>query len=250
MTSARTPFPEETFAVLAAAEASHWWFRARNRVLLWALATHVDHFDNFLEIGCGTGFVLEGVSKAYPNAEIYGSEYFEEGLSHARERIPSAKFSQLDATKMTEKEQYDVIGAFDVIEHIEQDQLVLNNLSSALKQGGSLIISVPQHRWLWSEIDEYACHVRRYTRSELVDKIQSTGLRVDYATSFVSFLVPLMWLSRLRARTSNYDPMAEFRIPKWLNYSLEKIMQLEMGLLKLGVRIPVGGSLLVVAKRP
>ncbi|WP_460117019.1 class I SAM-dependent methyltransferase [Pseudomonas sp. S2_C03] len=249
MTAARTPFPEETFAALAAAEAGHWWFRARNRVLLWALASRVGHFDSFLEIGCGTGFVLEGISKAYPKADIYGSEYFEEGLLHARKRMPSATFSQLDATKMTDSERYDVIGAFDVIEHIEQDQLVINNLSNALKTGGSLLISVPQHRWLWSEVDEYACHVRRYTRSELTEKIQSSGLHVEYATSFVSFLVPLMWLSRLRARTSDYDPMAEFKIPAGLNYSLEKIMKLELGLLKLGIRIPVGGSLLIVARK-
>ncbi len=150
---------------------------------------------------------------------------------------------------MTDSERYDVIGAFDVIEHIEQDQLVINNLSNALKTGGSLLISVPQHRWLWSEVDEYACHVRRYTRSELTEKIQSSGLHVEYATSFVSFLVPLMWLSRLRARTSDYDPMAEFKIPAGLNYSLEKIMKLELGLLKLGIRIPVGGSLLMVARK-
>ena len=147
MTSTRTPFPEKTFAILANAEANHWWFRARNRILLWALATRIGRFKNFLEIGCGTGFVLEGVSKAYPDVEMHGSEYYEEGLSYARQRIPSATFSQLDATKMTEKERYDVIGAFDVIEHIEHDQLVLKNLCNALTPNGSLIISVPQHRW-------------------------------------------------------------------------------------------------------
>lgn len=249
MASARTPFPEKTFAILANAEASHWWFRARNRILLWALATRIGRFKNFLEIGCGTGFVLEGVSKAYPDVEMHGSEYYEEGLSYARQRLPSATFSQLDATKMTEKERYDVIGAFDVIEHIEHDQLVLKNLCNALTPNGSLIISVPQHRWLWSEVDEYACHVRRYTRSELAKKIRDAGLSVTYSTSFVSFLVPLMWVSRLRARTNKYDPMAEFQIKSWLNYSLEQVMKLELFLLKLGVRIPLGGSLLMIAKK-
>lgn len=150
---------------------------------------------------------------------------------------------------MTEKERYDVIGAFDVIEHIEHDQLVLKNLCNALTPNGSLIISVPQHRWLWSEVDEYACHVRRYTRSELAKKIRDAGLSVTYSTSFVSFLVPLMWVSRLRARTNKYDPMAEFQIKSWLNYSLEQVMKLELFLLKLGVRIPHGGSLLMIAKK-
>lgn len=249
MNSERTPFPEESFSLLAAAEANHWWFRARNRVLLWALRSRVGRFSSLLEIGCGTGFVLEGIRGAYPDADIHGSEYFEEGLMYAKERIPSATFTQLDATQMSDVECYDVIGAFDVIEHIEQDQLVLNNLSKAIKKGGSLIVSVPQHRWLWSEVDEYACHVRRYTRSELIKKVQDAGLRVEYTTSFVSFLVPLMWLSRLRARAGDYDPMAEFRIPNWLNYSLEQIMKLELGVLKLGIPMPFGGSLLLVAKK-
>lgn len=249
MNSKRAPFPEESFAVLAAAEANHWWFRTRNRVLLWALRSYVGRFSSFLEVGCGTGFVLEEIRSAYPSADLYGSEYFEEGLLHARERIPSATFTQLDATQMNDVECYDVIGAFDVIEHIEQDQLVLNNLSRAIKKGGSLIVSVPQHRWLWSEVDEYACHVRRYSRSELIKKIQLAGLRVEYTTSFVSFLIPLMWLSRLRTRAGEYDPMAEFRIPNWLSYSLEQVMKLELSILKLGISMPFGGSLLLVAKK-
>jgi trans-aconitate methyltransferase len=249
MTPARAPFPATAFASLAAAEANHWWFRSRNRILLWALANHIGRFNSFLEVGCGTAFVLEGIHTSYPNAELHGSEYFEEGLVHARERLPSATFIQLDATTMSEVDRYDVIGTFDVIEHIEQDQVVLNNLANALKLGGSLLISVPQHRWLWSQVDEFACHVRRYTRSELIEKVKSTGLQVQYVTSFVSFLVPLMWLSRLRKYKGEYDPMTEFQIPRWLNKGLEWVMKTELIFLKFGVRLPMGGSLLLVAKK-
>ncbi|MGF6154047.1 class I SAM-dependent methyltransferase [Pseudomonas fluorescens] len=249
MSFTREPFPIESFELLASEEAKHWWFRARNRVLLWALENQIGHFNSFLEIGCGTAFVLEGIHKSYPDADLYGSEYFEEGLVHARGRIPAASFVQLDATKMSESARYDVIGAFDVIEHIEQDQLVLKNLARALNQGGSLLVSVPQHRWLWSEVDEYACHIRRYTRSELTQKVESAGLRVKYVTSFVSLLVPVMWLSRMKARKGEYDPMTEFHIPKWLNKSLELVMKAELALLKFGVRLPIGGSLLLVATK-
>ncbi|MCW8278798.1 methyltransferase [Pseudomonas sp. PCH199] len=249
MTSTRSPFPADSFRLLAAEEAKHWWFRARNRVLLWALKSKIGQFSNFLEIGCGTAFVLEGVRNSYPNADLYGSEYFEEGLIHAKERIPSATFVKLDATAMSEESHYDVIGAFDVIEHIEQDQLVLNNLARALKQGGSLLISVPQHRWLWSHVDEFACHVRRYTRPELIKKVKAAGLEVKYTTSFVSLLVPLMWISRSKPHEGEYDPMTEFKIPRWLNKSLEMVMRLEFMLLKCGIRLPVGGSLLLVATK-
>lgn len=244
-----THFPAHTFDLLAQVESGHWWFQARNRLLLWILATKIESFQKFLEVGCGTGYVLEGVHKAFPEVELFGSEYFEEGLTHARKRIPTASFTQLDATLMTDMNHYDVIGAFDVIEHIEEDEKVLANLTRALAKNGRLLITVPQHRWLWSEADEHACHVRRYTKDELVEKIKYAGLSVEYSTSFVCLLVPLMWLSRLRARKGKYEPMAEFNIPAWLNRCLKTVMDVEFLLIKMGLRLPVGGSLLLVAKK-
>lgn len=249
MTYTRQPFPSESFELLAAEEDKHWWFRARNRVILWAMKKQVGRFNRFLEVGCGTAFVLNGVRKAYPQADLYGSEYFEEGLVHARKRIPNATFLQIDATAMTDVAHYDVIGAFDVLEHIENDQLALDNLAHALVPGGSLLISVPQHQWLWSEADEFACHVRRYTRAELMRKVEIAGLSVKYASSFVSLLVPLMWLSRMRPSKGKYDPMTEFHIPGWINKILELVMTFELILMKQGVRLPFGGSLLVVATK-
>ena len=114
-----------------------------------------------------------------------------------------------------------------------------------------MIITVPQHRWLWSVTDEQACHVRRYTKKELVYKVESTGLRVEYVSSFVSLLLPLMILSRLLTKSDKQrDPMYEFRIPGWLNRSLEKVMNFELWLLSLGIRFPFGGSLLLLARKP
>ena len=240
-------FSPDYFAQLASIEAGNWWFRSRNRFLLWVLSKHIDSFGSFLEIGCGTGFVLEAIQKVHPNAQIFGSEFFEEGLEFARERVPSAEFTQLDATIMTETECYDLIGAFDVIEHIEQDEKVLSNLARALNTGGKLLITVSQHKWLWSEVDEYACHVRRYTRSELMSKAKLAGLSIEYVTSFVSLLIPLMWLVRARGRKNNFEPMSEFKIPIWLNGVLEIIMAIELQLLKIGVRFNMGGSLLMLA---
>jgi SAM-dependent methyltransferase len=242
-------FPPSSFNQLATAEAQNWWFCSRNQILLWVLKTHVGSFNRFLEIGCGTGFVLEEISKAFSAAKLHGSDYFAEGLVHARRRVLTASFTQLDARTMQDVDRYDAIGAFDVIEHINEDELVLANLSRALKRGGAMLITVPQHRWLWSAVDEYSCHVRRYTRKELMEKVKRSGLTVEYVTSFVSLLVPLMWLSRLRVSDTNFDPMKEFRIPVWLNRFLALFMSIELGLLKIGFRFPIGGSLLLCAKK-
>ena len=242
-------YPPELFSRLALAEADHWWFRARNHLLMYVLKNKIRRFSNFLEIGCGTGFVLHGIRIAFPNVKLSGSEYFEEGLNYARKRIPDAKFTKLDACKMNDNKVYDAIGAFDVIEHIHQDQLALTNMACALKNGGSLLITVPQHQWLWSVVDEHACHVRRYTKKELVKKVQATGLKVEYVSSFVCLLMPLMYLVRLRAKNSDYDVMSEFEIPGWINSILEGIMNIEFVLLKIGLKFPFGGSLLLLAKK-
>ena len=242
-------FPPSSFDHLVDVESGHWWFRSRNRILLWVLKKRVARINSFLEIGCGTGFVIQAIQEHYPQAVLCGSDYFEEGLVHARKRMPSINFTQQDARKMDEEDLYDVIGAFDVIEHINEDELVLSNLSRALKSRGHLLVTVPQHRWLWSVVDEHACHVRRYTREELVRKVTRSGLSVEYMTSFVSLLVPVMWLSRLRSNNVNYDPIDEFQIPNWLNRLLEMILTFELGLLKIGIRLPFGGSLLLQARK-
>ncbi len=242
-------FSVDAFSVLAAAEAGNWWFRSRNRLILWTLDRYCQPIGSFLEIGCGTGFVLEGVHRAYGEAKLFGSEYFEEGLNFARERVPSAEFFRLDATQMTDVGVFDVVGAFDVLEHIDEDERVLSNVFNAIKTGGFLIVTVPQHRWLWSPVDDYACHVRRYTRGELVGKIKAAGFDVVQVSSFVSLLLPLMWISRLLSRTKSVEPMSEFSIPGWLNRVLEAVMSLERRLIAWGLRFPAGGSLIVVGRK-
>ncbi len=245
-------FPKTAFSRLAEAEDRHWWFRARNRLLVWVMKRKLGTLRNFLEVGCGTGFVLTGVGRAFPDATLFGTEYFEEGLAYARQRVPNAIFAKLDAREMDEANQYAAVGAFDVIEHIKEDQLVLDNLARALEKGGALLLTVPQHRWLWSAADERAGHVRRYTRKELINKVEQSGLDVVYVSSFVSLLIPLMWWSR-KKRQAAVDGEAkhdELNISDRLNSVLEVVMAIELALMKMGIVFPIGGSLLLVAKKP
>lgn len=244
------PFPQSAFRYLAEAESRHWWFRSRNRVIFWILRTRVRGITNFLEVGCGTGFVISSIAAAFPALELEASEYFEDGLVFARQRLPKCRFRQLDATAMAEQDAYECIGSFDVIEHIDADETVLSNFHLALRPGGFLLLTVPQHPWLWSAADDYAHHVRRYTAQELRRKVLHAGFRIDYCTSFVSLLLPLMALQRLSSRNQNYNPDNEFKISPLLNAALYLVMLLELTLLRLGLRFPAGGSLLLVARKP
>lgn len=249
MSEERSPFPPSYFAQLADIEARNWWFRSRNRILIWVLNRKIERFESLLEVGCGTGYVLEGIRTAFPEAQLFGAEYYKEGLEFASARVASARFRQLDLTQMADVDAYDVIGAFDVIEHIDDDRTCLANLARALKPGGTLLISVPQHQWLWSATDESSCHVRRYSSLDLVSKMHTAGLRVDYKTSFVSLLLPLMYLSRRRVTNSPVDPIQELNSSRLTNMLLETVMALEMAMIKVGVRFSFGGSLLVVARK-
>ena len=243
-------YDPEHYHHLAILEAGNFWFKARNRLILWLFGKHFPEARNYLEIGCGTGYVLSAISKSFPNLKSHGSEIFVEGLAIAAQRAPKAFVFQMDARQLPFANAYDVIGAFDVIEHIQDDMCVLGQLGQALRSGGGLILTVPQHPWLWSAQDDFAHHVRRYRVGELEGKLAESGFVVRWSSSFVSLLLPVLALSRLARRKKagpECDPFAEFKLPRWLNACLLGIMRTEIALLKAGIRFPAGGSRVIVA---
>lgn len=241
-------FPPDSFTELAAIEAGNFWFRARNRLIVWALEKYFPEFRSFLEVGCGTGFVLSGVAERFPDATLVGSEIFTAGLVHAAKRLPSVQLVQLDARRLPYNEEYDIVAAFDVIEHIREDDQALASFFRATKPGGGCLITVPQHQWLWSSVDEQACHVRRYSAHELHSKIENAGFRILMSTSFVSILLPAMLLSRLVAKRSAKSESAdELRLPPLIDGIFSAAMAVEAATIRCGLRWPFGGSRMIVA---
>jgi len=245
-------FKSNYFFELARLEEANFWFRSRNQLIMWAIENYCPNFQSLLEIGCGTGYVLSGVSKNFPRSTLYGSEIFIAGLRFAAERLPSAKFMQMDARNIPFENEFDVIGAFDVLEHIKEDEEVLMQMRAALKPDGLMLLTVPQHAWLWSPIDEYAFHVRRYAAAGLHKKIEAAGFRVIRSTSFVTTLLPAMMISRfLQKKVSDkqFDATAELRISPWLNSLFSQFLRTELALIRMGLNLPSGGSRLVVARK-
>ena len=244
-------FKDSYFHELVTLEARNFWFRARNKLISWALRRYFSDAKNFLEIGCGTGFVLSGLAATNPGLKLAGSEISSAGLAYASQRIPDADFFQMDARSIPFVNEFDVVGAFDVLEHIEADEAVLNQMWQAVRPGGGIILTVPQHDFLWSQTDESACHVRRYDAQSLVNKIVDSGFIVERKTSFVSFLLPLMMAARMRHMKvdDKYDVLAELRIGGITNVVLEKIMDVERLAICSGLSFPVGGSLLLAARK-
>lgn len=244
-------FDVSYFPDLAKLENGNFWFQARNSFILWALREYFPQCQNFLEIGCGTGFVLSGLAHSLPHLKVCGSELFMEGLKFAAQRVPKAEFFQMDARYIPFQEEFDVMGAFDVIEHIEDDRQVLKQMYNAIQPGGGILLTVPLHRWLWSIQDEYAHHVRRYQVKELIEKVEEAGFTILRKTAFVSFLLPFMLASRFqkKKRSLEFDPLAELKLPKALNFLFHIIMKLEGSLIRWGLNFPMGGSMLLIGQK-
>ena len=245
-------FKSSYFSELACIEEFNFWFRSRNQLILWALKEYCPDFSSFLEIGCGTGYVLSGVAKEFPRAILNGSEIFTAGLNFAAARLPSINLMQMDARDIPFVDEFDVIGAFDVLEHIDEDELVLAQVHAALKPHGFMLLTVPQHKWLWSTVDDQACHVRRYTALDLHQKIESAGFKIIRSTSFVTALLPAMMVSRLlKSKVANHksDATAELKISPMLNWIFETILVVELYMIRKGLNFPLGGSRLILSKK-
>ena len=245
-------FNTECFASLAELEIGNFWFESRNQLLIWALDRYFSNTDTFFEIGCGTGYVLSGIQRTFLGKRLFGSDIYSQGLIYAEQRLPNVAFYQMDARKIPFESEFDVIGAFDVIEHIEEDEIVLSQMHKALKSKGGVMLTVPQHQGLWSNSDIIACHKRRYSKKSLKKKVEKAGFRILRLTSFISFLLPLMTLSRLRFKWQlgtmmQQDSGCELRQPRLINWLLTKICSLERRLIINGAEFPAGGSLLCVA---
>lgn len=249
-------FNLDNFRLLAEVEARHFWFRSRNELIRWLIRKYSPGARRALEIGCGTGFALHALRDALPTAAIAGSELHSRGLLTARLRHGSAvELFQMDARHGHLTDALDLIGAFDVLEHIPEDQEVLGQIARMLKPGGILIATVPQHAWMWSRADDIAFHQRRYRPGELAAKARKAGMHTLYTSSFVTLAFPLMMASRILDRLRPQDISLaelcdkEYRISEAANASLLGLCKIEHHLRRAGLPLPFGGSQILVAQR-
>ena len=243
-------FRSSDFSRLSDLEGGSFWFRSRNRLIAWALHRYFPDARSLLEVGSGTGFVLAALEREFPAWRLVGGELFLEGLSSASRRVERATLFQMDARHIPFQEEFDVVAAFDVLEHIEEDDRVLAEVHRALTARGGLLLTVPQHPFLWSGADDYADHKRRYRRADLVNKVKAAGFDLLRCTAFVALLMPLLIASRVWQRSrEEFDPDAELELPKIVDLGLERLLDLERWLIRGGVSFPFGGSLLLVGRK-
>ena len=243
------------FALLEHAEAHHFWFIGRREIILDALKRQVPDMSGkkMLEIGCGNGDILRHL-KARTELELVGGDLFREGLQFCRDRVDVPLY-QIDATRLPFHDYFDIVGLFDVLEHIQDDERVLRECRRALKEHGRLVLTVPVSPALWGPFDEYSHHQRRYVRRELREKLEKAGFAVERATHFMFFLFPVVYAGRVLKRRfgragadSSEQVPDDLRVRPIFNPLFLRLLRLEKALMRY-VDLPFGTSLLAIARK-
>ncbi len=236
---------------LAAAEQKHFWFRNRAELVAWAIREHFPAARSLLDVGCGTGGILASLGTTCANVALTGGDALLDALRYARARVRDVELLQLDIRSLPFERHFDLISAFDVLEHLDDDQHVLQEMRKAVRDGGGLLVTVPQHPELWSRVDDFSRHRRRYRRRELIDRVQRAGFSVRLVTSFTTMMLPAMALSRLLdgRRVTPFDPVAELNVGAAVNAVGSILCAVERTAISHGISWPAGGSLLLLATK-
>ena len=231
---------------MAELDQRHWWYRARRKVLAALIRRIVapPRDAAILEIGCGTGHNLAMLGEF---GKVDALELDEEARSVAEGRLGRQVMSSpLPELSQVAVKHYDLIGAFDVIEHIDDDRAALASIASRLKPGGRLVMTVPAHQWMWSAHDVVNHHKRRYSKAALRRLIEESPLRLKAIGYFNSLLFPVAVAERMSSKLRGKDD-ADLKLPLApLNEALEKTFAAERHLIG-RLPLPPGLSLFAVA---
>jgi SAM-dependent methyltransferase len=184
-------------------EDEHWWFLARREILETLLRRlHLPMGAEVLEVGCGTGGNI-GMLSQFGNLTCLEQDPQAAHLARARKLAPVLP-GELPHGIPELPIAFDLIAAFDVLEHVDEDLAGLRTLSSMLKSGGRIVITVPAFNFLWSRHDDENHHKRRYRRRDLEQLARQAQLSLDYVSYFNTWLFPAVAAVRLFRKVIPY----------------------------------------------
>jgi len=245
------------FATLERIEDRHFWFVSRRSVILDALRRAVPDLEQqgLFDIGCGSGGLVEHLASR--GVSVLGAcDAYVESLEIVRRRL-AAPLVLVDEGRLPPLGPgHRLLALFDVLEHLDDDRGMLRFLHEILVPGGTLVLTVPAHPFLFDDRDELAHHRRRYRRRELRQKLAEAGFEIRVLTHFMATLVPPLLLGRgitallprsWRRRRERQD--LEFRVVPGVNGLLRAVLALERAFLRLAP-LPFGSSIIAIATRP
>jgi len=233
------------------AEEKHFWFIARKEFILQEIKPIIDFKSKIIEIGAGTGNVSRYLKQnGYENISV--GEMHLNGLLYAQ-NYGIQDCYQFNLLNAPFENEFDTVCIFDVLEHIEDDELALQNVSTMLNKRGNIILTVPSHKWLWNRDDAIAGHKTRYTKKDLINKLENNGFDIVKAKYFFISITPLLYLRTiLNKDDSSVINKNEFSkdmsMNPMLNYILLSITRIENKISKFLPNL-FGGSLFIIARK-
>ncbi|MCU7835950.1 MAG: class I SAM-dependent methyltransferase [gamma proteobacterium symbiont of Taylorina sp.] len=230
-------------------EEEHFWFISRKDFILQQMIKDIDFTSKIIEIGAGTGNVSQYLKlNGYTNISV--GEMHAKGLVYANSYGLKDCY-QFDLLRSPFEDEFEVVCAFDVLEHIEKDEVALENIYKMLTKSGKIILTIPAHQWLWNRADSIAGHKRRYTRRQIISKLEDAGFSIISTSYFFISIIPLLLLRSLLNKDS-FDAISpeEYKSNISINPILNKILlyitKFENKINKLLPNF-IGGSLFVIA---
>lgn len=235
--------------VMLAVDEDHWWYRGR-RAIIDVELERLELAPGLaaLDAGCGSGRTLVQLSRY---GQVSALELDPDAAATAAGRGDfDVQIGALPELPWPD-DSFDLITCLDVVEHIEDDVAALRELRRVAQPGATLIVTVPAYPLLWSRHDVANDHFRRYTRRALRNALTASGWRQQRVTSFNSVLLAPAAVVRLlqRGKAPEDEHVSDLKLgPIWLNRLLELPLRAEARWLRGGHTLPLGLSLLTVAR--
>ncbi|MET0931836.1 MAG: class I SAM-dependent methyltransferase [Aeromicrobium sp.] len=228
----------------------YWWYRARTSLLETILADRVGQPQRVLDVGSADGPSVGWLQQhdgLHVTLDIDPRGLTAGGVCGSALILPFADGS------------FDIVGAFDVIEHCDPESTALSELARVLAPGGTMMISVPAYTWAWSSFDDINGHHRRYTRRRAVKAVKASGLRIDRATYAFAAVFPFFAMQRLATRLvetvrrkDQATPADVVDLPSvspGLSSFLLRLCRLDSRVLR-RTNLPFGSSVVLAASKP
>jgi len=242
---------QHTYPILYEVEQTHWWHIGRRRILAGFVSDLcsgvTDRRARILDVGCGTGANLLMLSQ-YGDAE--GVDISEDALAFCRERGLDHVKQGAGEELPYEDNTFDLVTAFDVVEHMDDDLAGLKEMFRVLRPGGHALLFVPTFMFLWGLQDDVSNHRRRYRLSELRRVLEEAGFEIERSTyANITFFIPILLVRKLMRLTGIKAESENTINVSALNGVLGAIFGAESSILRYA-NLPFGVSGLCVAKKP
>ena len=237
-------------------ERKHWWFRARMNILRSMVASRIKPSGDLriLNAGAATGATSEMLQEF---GEVTSLEFDTECYEVLKGLVSGEVVNESLTALPFEDNSFDLVCAFDVIEHIEDDNLALSEIWRVLKGNGQVFITVPAFMSLWSHHDVVNHHFRRYTKSNLSELVRHNRFNIEFVSYFNSALfLPILAFRTLsnalslgKSRKGSGSDFESAGSNKLLDPALYAIFNSEKGLLSRGMHFPFGVSAMLIARK-